>query len=147
MRRRTQQYLDLAGDNLTLAQTLLQRGLAGLTRPPTLEWAALAAFYAAGNYIDAYLNEIKDVDASSLAARLTAMGADPLLIQGWPVSALGAYLHLRHLHTAYSYYPPRGAPAALRLRPTAAHEAVHVYLAAVMKTVCSAVGAPPPELG
>src|SRR5688500_9167943 len=140
MKPRTQEHLDLAGDNLALGQLLLQRGLGGLTRPPTLEWAALAAFYAAGNYLDAYLNETKSVDPKTLKERLNTLGADPVLMQGWPISTLGAYLRLRQLHTVHNWYPPQGRPAALRVSPTTADEAVNRLLAMVATTVCGALG-------
>jgi hypothetical protein len=54
---RTQQHLDRADRNRSVAQTLCSPGIASVLKPPPEEWAAVAAFYAAVHYVNAYLWE------------------------------------------------------------------------------------------
>jgi hypothetical protein len=72
-KRRTSAYLQLADQNRTLATQMLNLS------PPQPKWAAVVAFYAAVNYVGAYLKEIHNREAQSHPDRRNEIAKDLLL--------------------------------------------------------------------
>lgn len=75
MKQQTRQYLEAAERHRDFALALAQRRLA----PAPLEWAAIAAFYSAVHYINAYLWETYNFAPENHADRTLAVRRDATL--------------------------------------------------------------------
>lgn len=76
MHRRTDRHVATARENRDFA-TALVNDYNGT--PPSLNWAAVAAFYAAVHYVNAYLWELAHLEPSSHFERASLIARWPLL--------------------------------------------------------------------
>lgn len=93
MHRRTELHLLTARHNRDFAVTLVNTYD---DAPPSLNWAAVMAFYAAVHYVNAYLWEIAQVEPSSHSERAKLINTWPILdplipgyrkLQGYSINA------------------------------------------------------------
>jgi hypothetical protein len=139
VKQETQEQLDAAEQNLRLAVELSRlANLQHLPATPTLEWALLAAYYAADFYAGAVIAELS-------ASRIVTSG-DRLaeLARRWGVrpipNALGSYLRLRDQASARPEFPAAFRMPALRLTRALVDDALHNDLRVVAATACSTLG-------
>ena len=73
MEPRTRAHLARADHHRDVALALIGPVAASLTRPPPLDWAVVAAFYAAVHYVNAYLWETQHWDPGTHQQRAAAV--------------------------------------------------------------------------
>jgi hypothetical protein len=129
---RTQQQLATADRFRDLARALASGTGAGLVTPPPLDWALVVAFYAAVQYVGAYLWERQRVQFRNHQTRERALSTVPALR-----GAQQSYLRLRRLseNTRYTY--------RFRPRPAEVRDALDNDLDVVRRVVLTALGQQP----
>ncbi len=129
MEPRTERQLATAERFRQLARALVSRAGADLVAPPPLDWALVVAFYAAVQYVGAYLWERQRAEFRNHQTRERALSVVPELRH-----AERSYLRLRRLSESTRYTP------RFRPRPTVVHEALADDLEAVRHAVVAALG-------
>ena len=132
MEPRTSAHLTTGERNHSVAQALAAPVASALLQPPPLEWAVVAAFYAAVHYVNAYLWEQLRYEPRYHADRRQSVGRVQTL---WPTSP--AYANLQDLAFRVRYQPMFG------LAPVRARAAVQTDPELVATTVRQALGLPP----
>lgn len=128
MEARTRDHLTKAARNRDVALTLVDPVLPTTIRPQPLEWAIVAAFYAAVHYVNANLWETRRYEPADHGARRNAVARDRTLRV-----VHRSYARLRHLAFEVRYHP------TVQPTRTDAEDAVHQHLAQVEQTVRSAL--------
>jgi hypothetical protein len=125
-----QAHLDKAGAYRTVVHTLAALPQAAANQPPLLDWAVVAAFYAAVHYINAFLLETTGQAPTAHGPRRSAM------IGTKGARALAAYRGLEDLAWQIRYEP------RFVLDPQDADHAIRSALETVRRVVRSGLGLP-----
>jgi hypothetical protein len=132
MEQRTAEHLEKADHHRDVAQALIGPLASQISQPPPLDWAVVAAFYAAVHYVNAYVWEIRHFDPGTHPNRSAAVRAEPVLRP-----AGQAYLRLQD-HGFQARYVATYRPNAQSIR-----DRVQTDLEAVRRVVRQGLSLPP----
>lgn len=129
MEQRTSEHLAKADHHRDVAQALIGPLASQISQPPPLDWAVVAAFYAAVHYVNAYLWETRRFDPGTHPNRSAAVRAEPALRPAAP-----AYLRLQDLGFQARYVADYQPDAQ------SIHDRIQSDLEAVRRVVRQALG-------
>ena len=129
---RTRHHLDRAERNREVARALCSPAITSILKPPPIEWAAVAAFYAGVHYVNAYLWERRRLEPADHSQRNRWIRGLPELR---PI--FGAYKMLADLAWDARY------KARFLVKPSVVQGAVHNQLERVRAQVMRELGLTP----
>jgi hypothetical protein len=131
MEQRTSEHLAKADHHRQVAQALVGPLASQISDSPPLDWAVVAAFYAAVHYVNVYLWETRQYDPGTHPNRGAAVQAEPVLRP-----AAQAYRRLQDLGFQARYV------AHFQPRAQSIQDRVQIDLEAIRHAVRQALGLP-----